>query len=333
MDLFEKSDTRTWIKDLKAGDKINSPLKVMDVQRRKKKTGAPFLSLELVDKTGKIQGKVWDNAEQALEIIRPGGVYRFSGLVNTYQGRIEIKVESLSPLPDDEKAGMEEDFTPPPPFDLNKRYSDMLSLLRDHIAQPQLRRLVDLFDERFGEDFKKHFGAQKIHHAFAGGLLEHTDAIIRLAIPLAQQYDLNKEVLIIGALFHDIGKLQEYGLDPVPATTPAGGLIGHIIIGNQIFLEMAGRIDGFPEDLSLQIQHLIISHHGEKEFGAPEIPKTAEALALHVIDLFDSKLKIMREAIANSGSSAEFSEYIHALGRRVFIPEDDREGSAGGGDS
>ena len=322
MDLFENQKTRTWIKDMQAGDKINCPLKVMDLQKRLKKSGTPFLSLELMDKTGKIPGKVWDKADQALQMIRSGGIYQFTGLVSTYQGKKEIKVESFSLLSAEMKDGLEEDFNAPPPFDLDNRYREMLAVTRENLTHPHLLQLVDLFDSQFGVDFKKHYGAQKIHHAFIGGLLDHTDSIIRLLVPLAHQYNLDKEVLIIGALFHDIGKLQEYQIDPAPATTAVGGLIGHIIIGNQIFLDLKNRIDHFPDDLSLKIQHLIISHHGEKEFGAPEIPKTAEAFALHVADLFDSKLRIMREAAANPGPGQIFSEYIHALGRRVFIPED-----------
>jgi 3'-5' exoribonuclease len=160
-----------------------------------------------------------------------------------------------------------------------------------------------------------------IHHAYPGGLLKHTAALIKLAVFIADQYNLNKELLVTGALFHDIGKLFEFSVVPSLNITIEGGLVGHIVLGNNILLELASKIKDFPKSTLLQIQHLILSHHGEKEYGSPEVPKTKEAFALHIIDLLDSKMAIFGELQEKSDKKELFSEYAHVLGRRILIDD------------
>jgi 3'-5' exoribonuclease len=321
MTLFDEYLSKP-VKDLKAGDRIRNVFKVLKIEKRTKKNGEPFLSLELMDPTGKIGAKIWSQVDTYLSLIRAGALYRFSGTVNEYQNQPQLKIDSLNPIAEDDPDVNRSDFDEQAPFDVDGSFAEMMETVKKAVSNPYLIRLADEFETKYGGPFRDHYGAQKIHHAYAGGLLRHTHSTIRLAVMIADFYGLDRELMVIGALFHDIGKLLEFTRTPAVETTPKGGLIGHIILGSQIFLELQAGIDHFPPDLCLQIQHLIVSHHGEREFGAPEVPKTPEAFALHIIDLLDSKLTIFREAIDAADRHSRFSEYNRILGRRLFVPED-----------
>ena len=317
-DQFQKKD----ISDFQTGDKIQNFFKILSIQKKSKKNGDPYLAMELLDKSGKINAKIWENLDSILPIVQAGKIYHISGLITEFHNQKEIKVDSLKPVSFNQNDISEEDFEEKAPFDVNKRFEDMMGILTTRIRNPYLLKLIEAFSITHRQEFEKQYGAQKIHHAYPGGLLEHTHAVMKLAIMVGEFYNLDMELLLVGALFHDIGKLVEYSRVPVVETTREGGLIGHIIIGNQMFLEMKNQIKDFPPDLSLKIQHLIVSHHGEREFGAPEVPKTPEAFVLHIIDLLDSKVKVFRETIEKADKGKFFSEYNRILNRRIYIPEE-----------
>lgn len=323
MNLFD-CQMKKFIKDLQVGQQVDTYYKLLAVEKRPKKDGTSFLSIELMDKTGKIPAKIWDNAESFFKILKPGCVYRLKGYVNEYMNKKEIKVDNIratSQSDNDFDAG---DFVEKSSFDTNVLFSKLIETVKSNLTKPYLLQLVDKFAETYGEEFKTHYGAQKIHHAYLGGLLEHTYSMVKLAIFVAGHYTLDKELLLVGTLFHDVGKIVEFNITPAPQATMQGGLVGHIVLGNSMFLELKNKIQGFPEELSCKIQHLIISHHGEKEFGSPEVPMTPEAFALHAIDLLDSQVKIMEEAVKNSESNGLFTEYIHSMGRRLFIEKEEK---------
>lgn len=317
MNLFENQN-KQYIRDLKVGQKIESCYRLALVEKRTKKDGGAFLALELMDKTGRIPAKVWEDAEALAKIITPGDIYRFVGVVNEYNGKKELKVDSLRAAAGDRDLDPN-DFVEKAAFDTDALFRKFIELFKSNIDNPFLLQLTELFSEKYGERFKNHYGAQKIHHAYLGGLLQHSHSMARLALMIAQHYNLDKELLLMGVLFHDSGKLFEFSISPTPESTMEGGLIGHIVISNNIFLELKNRVPNFPRDLSIKIQHLIISHHGEKEFGSPETPRIPEAFALHIVDLLDSKMKIMEEAIQNSEASGIFTDFIQTLGRRLYI--------------
>ena len=328
MTLFNQLEKKT-VKDLKVGDRINQYFKILNINKRTKKNGDPFLTLEFMDKTGKIEGKIWNNVESTLKMVKSGEIYKIQGLVNEYLNKKEIKVETITTISSNERKPNPDDFVEQPPFDTAQLFNEMITILKSNLENDFLLQLVDRFQTKYQKQFEKHYGAQKIHHAYLGGLLEHTHSVVKLAVFIADHYNLDKELLLIGALFHDIGKIKEFDIKPSIGTTLDGGLVGHIIIGNQIFLELRNEIDNFPENLGIKIQHLIVSHHGEKEFGSPEVPKIPEAFALHIIDLLDSKLKIFQQVTDQSETENIFSEYIHTLSRRIHIPgnEPDRGGN------
>jgi 3'-5' exoribonuclease len=326
MTLFNQIE-KIAIKDLKVGDRINQYYKILNINKRTKKNGEPFLTLELMDKTGKIEGKIWNNVESTLKMVQPGDIYKIQGLVNQYLNKKEIKVETITTISTNDQQPNPDDFVEQPLFDTSQLFNEMITILKSNLKNDFLLKLIDRFQTKYQKQFEKHYGAQKIHHAYLGGLLEHTHSVVKLAVSIADHYHLDKELLMIGALFHDIGKIKEFDIKPSIGTTLEGGLVGHILIGNQIFLELSNEIDNFPENLSIKIQHLIVSHHGEKEYGSPEVPKIPEAFALHIIDLLDSKLKIFQQVIDQSETENIFSEYIHTLSRRIHIPENEPDHS------
>lgn len=306
------------IKDLKVGEAVNGFFKLSSLEKRSKRDGGAFLSLELMDSSGKIPAKVWHKAEQYYEVLRAGEICKVTGAVNEYMSKKEIKIDHIRLVPPSEEGIDRSRFEQQPEFDTGAVFGEMMETLKANITGPHVQELVSLFAREYGDKFSTHYGAQKIHHAYLGGLLEHTLSIIKLAVMCAEHYSLDKDLLLAGALFHDLGKMFEFDISPAVETTLEGGLLGHLMIGNAKFLELKSQVPGFPEELSIKIQHLIISHHGEKEFGSPEVPKIPEAYVLHNLDMLDSRLKIMEENLEKTETKGLFSEYIHVLGRRLL---------------
>jgi 3'-5' exoribonuclease len=311
---------KIYIKDLQVGKAVDGYFKVLSVSKKAKKDGSPFLALEVMDKTGKIPAKIWDNADHYFNILQEGEIYKINGYVNEFMNQKEIKVDTFRSLAPKDKNVNKDDFVEKAAFDTGKTFLEMMTTLKSHLTNPYLLKLTDLFSQEYGDQFQDHYGAQKVHHAYIGGLLQHTRSMMQMAIFCADHYSLDKELLLIGVLFHDIGKIFEFSVSPTIDATLTGGLLGHLIIGNNIFLQLKDKIPGFPEELSVRIQHLIISHHGEKEFGSPEVPKIPEAYVLHILDLLDSKLKIFEETVNSSETKGLFSDYVKVLGRRLYVP-------------
>ncbi len=315
MDLFNQG--KKLIEDLKAGDRLDGFCKVIGLEKRNKKDGDPFLMLVLLDKTGKIKAKVWSNVKKYYALLKPGEIYKFTGTVTEYKGELDARISGI------EKAAPEEynvaDFVEKASFDTDALVIEIKEILKNNISNPKVNELIELFFKKYENDLKFHYGAMNIHHAYPGGLLKHTSALIKLAVFIAEQYNLNKDILITGALFHDVGKIFEFSVVPSLKMTIEGGLVGHLVLGNNILIDLASEINDFPKGILLQIQHLILSHHGEKEYGSPEVPKTKEAFAMHIIDLLDSKMAIFSELQDKSDSKELFSDFAHVLGRRILI--------------
>ncbi len=325
MSLFENKKLqfpaqKKWIKDLQVGEKVDAFYKVSGLEKKTKKDGNTYLAIQIMDKSGKIAAKIWSNADHYYAMLQEGGIYRFSGVVNEFMSQKEIRVEDVQAISAADEGIIQSDYTQQASFDTDGLFMEMIATLKQHITSPHVLQLIDLFSVTYGKRFSMHYGAQKIHHAYPGGLLEHTHTMMKIAIFCADLYHLDKEVLLTGVLFHDIGKIFEFDIEPTVNTTMEGGLLGHLVMGTEKFRELKNKIPGFPEELSCKILHLIISHHGEKEYGSPELPKTAEAFMLHYIDLMDSKLKIVAESVASAIPKGLFSEYIHVLDRRLFVP-------------
>jgi 3'-5' exoribonuclease len=318
--LFDSPATeKKMIKDFKVGEKIDTYFKVLSLDKKTKKDGNSYLALNVMDKTGQIPAKIWSNADHYFSLIDAGTIYRINGKINEFMNQKEIKVDGIRAVTPADTDYSEADFQEESAFDTQELFDWMITTLKGHIKTPELVKMIDLFVAEYKESYRNHYGAQKIHHAYLGGLLEHTFSMMELAIFCAEHYNLDKELLLMGVLFHDLGKMYEFKISPAVEPTLEGGLLGHLVIGTQKFLELKSKIPNFPEELSIKIQHLILSHHGEKEYGSPEVPKIPEAFALHFIDLMDSKMQIVKEHIEKSETKSLFSDYIHVLGRRILV--------------
>ena len=300
---------------------VRIPLMVADVQRRTKKNGEPFLTLGLRDAEGVVAAKIWDRVEEAQASLQVGVIALFDVEVGSYQGKPDLKINSFSLLAPDNPEYPPQHFLPAGHPDTPRLWQELCSTLNQKLSRPHFRLLVERIDQTYGQAFQQHFGAQKIHHAHAGGLLEHTLGVLNLAWEVARLYRLDTDILVMGVLIHDLGKIEEFSLNPLPQTTLPGAMLGHIVLGTLALERMIESIPDFPESDRLHLLHLLVSHHGEREFGAPEVPKTAEAFALHFLDNLDSKLQIVREQTAQvTDASAIQTEFIPALGRRLICP-------------
>lgn len=321
MNLFDKpKDAAQPLAGLKAGETVNWYYRVQEISRRKSlNSKKDYLDLVVVDRSGRMPAKIWDNVEPLHKMLQAGSIYRFVGEVREYRGKPQLAITRARPLEPADDACLPEDFDERPPFDSAALLHEAFSLLDAHVKDPHLRRLSEMFQQEYGPVFAQAYGAQKIHHAYAGGLLQHTHALLQLVLAVAPLYGLDTELLLVGALFHDIGKTEEFKTQPALETTLAGGLLGHLVLSLSIFLDMKKRIPDFPEPLSVRLQHLIVSHHGEKEFGSPEVPRTREAYLLHVLDLLDSRMSIFAEQLKSGEPQKLFSEFNQALGTRILL--------------
>jgi 3'-5' exoribonuclease len=321
MNLFDKvKEEAQPLAELKAGAAVNWYYRVQEINRRTSlNSKKEYLDLVVADRSGHMPAKIWDNVDQLHKVIQAGGIYRISGEVSEYRGKPQLKITRARPLEPGDSNCRPEDFDEQPPFDSEALLADLYAMLDANLADPHLRQLAQLFKEEYGPVFASAYGAQKIHHAFAGGLLQHTHALLKLVLAVAPHYGLDCEQLLIGALFHDIGKIEEFKTQPALETTLAGGLLGHLVISLAIFQKLAARVPGLPGPLSVRIQHLIVAHHGEKEFGSPEVPKTREAYLLHLLDLLDSRMNIFAEQIKAGDGQKVFSDFNQVLGTRILL--------------
>lgn len=323
MNLFEKPPAKTrFIESLQNGENVNWYYRVQEIVKKKTKNGDYFLDLTVMDKSGRMPAKIWNNVDEFYKLIQAGEIYKISGEIKDYKGKNQITINHLRAITTNDTDMNRDDYNEAPPFDSAALLAKMFSLLAANLTNPHLLQLVELFKEEYGPALQQAYGAQKIHHAFAGGLLQHTYSILEMALALAPHYSLDKELVLVGALFHDIGKTAEFKTQPALATTLEGGLLGHVVISLTIFLNLKNKIAAFPAVLSAHIQHLIVSHHGEKEFGAPEVPKTCEAYLLHILDLLDSRMNIFSEQLKSGDGQKLFSEFNQALGTRILLAKE-----------
>lgn len=260
------------------------------------KNGKAYLNLVLKDKTGEVESRVWgEQANTLFESLKAQDVVRIAGRVNLYQGRKQVVVDIASKV--SEGAVSLDRFVPSTAYDINVLFADLLALF-ETLENPYLRTLATrtLQDEEVKSKILRVPAAKSVHHAFAGGLLEHTLSVCRILDLLSLHYKhyynsaINRDLLLIGGLFHDIGKIFELSSDSNTEYTLEGQLIGHHVIGCELVDRISQSIEDFPKDLKIQTKHLILAHHGKLEFGSPKEPHSIESLIVHYVDDLDSKI-------------------------------------------
>lgn len=290
--------------------------------RTKDSDGKQFLSLELGDATGRIDGVMWNDAAEAHARLAQGDIVQIKGTVGTYREAPQLRLEAVRRA---EPGGWRpEDFlaqSPVPPAEREAAIRAEIKAVKDqHLS----KLLAAFFDDRdFFDRFQAAPAAKLWHHAYVGGLSEHTAGVCRLAHAAAANYGLmDRDLLIAGCLLHDVGKVPEYRLGTYIEYTDQGRLLGHIVLGDQMLCERLGRIRGFPQEKALRLRHMVLSHHGERERGSPVTPATLEALALHHCDYLDAHAGAFTRIIRREGGqNKRWSDYVNLIDRHIYLPE------------
>jgi len=298
---------------------ITSSFVVISKQVKPKKTGEPYLALSLGDRTGQIEAKMWDNVEDAIDGFEQDDFVKVKGLLNKYKNRFQITIHKLRKLGESEI-----DFSDYLPK-TNKDIGELWQTLAGFVATFQnrhLKTLVESFmaDPEIAEAYRNAPAAKTLHHAYIGGLLDHVVSLFRSCDLLCQNYSqINRDLLLTGAFLHDIGKIHELTYNRSFTYTTRGQLLGHMIIELEMLQAKLAMQPDFPDELKTLVEHLIISHHGEYEFGSPKLPMFPEALMLHYLDDLDSKMESMRAHFEReSGLESAWSSYNASLGRPLL---------------
>ena len=280
-----------YISDIKEGDNVIGVFLCADKQILKTRAGKTYYSVKLQDKSGFGDAKIWDLSDGINEFAK-GQYIKVDASVVSFQGSIQFNIRRLRVA--DEGEYDPKDYVPATEFNIEDMFKEFTGYI-DEMEDQWLKRLASeffVFDKKFKEAFKKHSAAKSVHHAFYGGILEHTLGMLRLAKFVADQYPvMNRSLLYAGTMFHDIGKLKELSDFPIIDYTDEGQLVGHIVIGVEWLTDKIRDIEGFPKALANQLKHMVIAHHGELEYGSPKKPELIEAVALHYIDNLDAKIK------------------------------------------
>lgn len=307
-----------YIKELQEGQRVVAHYLCKDKAMFRTKAGKNYLSLVLQDKTGTVSAKVWEINVQIGDFAK-GDFIKVDAQVTSFQGEIQLNVQRLRRSEPGEYNPA--DYSPCTEKNIDEMYQSVLNWIRG-IKDGYLRKLLEAFyidDAQLVARIRQHPAAKSVHHNFVGGYLEHVTSVTRLAEYLAGHYSpVNRDLVIAAALLHDIGKLWE--LNPMPAGdySMEGQLLGHIMIGYDKIREQTGRIPGFPQQLSLELEHIILSHHGELEFGSPKVPMTMEALIIHLADNTDAKLKMVEEFLKNDQTEGDWTEYNRYMSRTFY---------------
>lgn len=294
---------RQWTADLRERTSVTEVYLVTHKAMPLSKNGKPYLALTLTDRTGSLDARVWDNASQVSGRFEDADFVRVKGTTVLYQERLQLHVQTLERV--DESTVSHTDFLPGSATPPEVLWSELTALL-ESVASPHLRRLLDqvLDDEVFVEAYQRVPAGKSIHHARLGGLLEHSLSVCRLVDTICAAYSeaypdlLDRDLLLTAAFLHDAGKTRELSTIRKFEYTDAGRLVGHIVLGLELVSAHLDRLEDFPEDLALHLRHLLLSHHGELDYGSPKRPKTAEAWILHVVDLLDCRMDQTAELVA-----------------------------------
>ncbi len=298
---------------------IVSSFVVVSKQVKPKKTGEPYLALTLGDRTGQLEAKMWDNVEDALDAFEQEDFIKIKGLLNRYKNRFQITIHKLRRLGDSEVDFA--DYLPKTTKDIGELWQTLAGFIAT-FQNPYLKALVEAFmsDPDIAEAYRSAPAAKSLHHAYIGGLLDHVVSLCRSCDLMCKNYpQVNRDLLLTGAFLHDIGKIHELTYNRSFSYTTRGQLLGHMIIELEMLQRKLAQVPGFPDELKILLEHLIISHHGQYEFGSPKLPMFPEALMLHYLDDLDSKMESMRAHFERElGSDGPWSGYNPSLGRPLL---------------
>ncbi len=315
-----------WIKDLKEGQRfigfylIRNP----SLESFKDPTRGKYIRLLLADRSGMMEARVWENAEQVVSEMEGQPIQKVEAEVESFRDQLQARILRIRPAKEDEYELS--DLRPT----TQRNIEEMDALIEETInslTDTHLKAVVKYFydQEEFRTAFQEAPAATRIHHAFIGGLLEHTYEVLLLAQKLMELYpQINRDLLMAGILLHDIGKLSEFKWEIDIEYTTRGKLLGHVVIGSEMVGHAIQTIPNFPEDLALQLQHMILAHHGRYEYGSPRRPKTLEAIALHQLENLDAQVNRFATLIQEAKKlDRDWTTYDHMLGRSLYAGHDE----------
>lgn len=315
-----------FVSDLKEMSEFEGPFLVKLINLHMDKNGKAYVMLVLMDKTGEIEARAWDNAQRIFDAIKSQDIVRVSGKVNFYQGKKQIVLhaaEAAAP-----GAYPLERFVQSSKYDIERMYTDLLAMMNS-LEDPFAKKLALTILE--DEDLKKRIvrapAAKSVHHAYAGGLLEHVLSVCRILDKLAVHYRnyygraVSRDLLLLGGLLHDIGKIFELSFERGTEYSSEGRLLGHLIQGCELVDKTCAKIPSFPEKLQLLVKHQILAHHGKMEYGSPKLPHTVEALIVHMIDDLDSKVNSILGLIEHDNQPGQWTSTLRLYERAFMKPD------------
>jgi 3'-5' exoribonuclease len=285
--------------------------------------GGTFLTLLLQDHSGEIPAKIFQDVDALSAEFETGEFVKVLGKGNVYNDRLELVLEEIRRVqPDRDRLDgfREEDCIPCAPRPVEDMWSELMALIEREATDPWIRTLLSRVTDDYAERLLVWPAARFVHHAYRGGLLEHILQIAKIAVSLGRAYDADVNLLLAGALLHDIGKLEELEYECVTRYSTAGNLVGHITLGAQMVRRAIDQIEGFPPETAVQLEHLVLSHHGSREFGSPVEPMTIEAFVLAAVDDLDAKIHQVRRHVTEDEGEGEFTSYHPRLRRVLFKP-------------
>lgn len=311
----------TFVANITDAQNVNDLFMVQEVTLAETKAGKPYLSLKLMDKSGEIVAKVWDRAEQVLPACPAGAIVAIQARCSSYRNALQLSITDLQRIADDQVDLAA--FMPCTKFNIDDMAAEFLALAKS-VSDPFIKKLLLKFfsDDEFFALFKKAPAAKLMHHAYLGGLLEHTLGVARLADAVSKLYpSLDRSLLMAGAMLHDIGKIQEFSFDSHRFDySDTGRLMGHMVLGVEMIQAQLSKIKDFPPELAVRIKHLILSHHGRHDFGSPTLPMLLEGFALNFIDDMDAKINTIEKVSDQAKEEGyQWSDYQRSLERFLFV--------------
>ena len=298
---------------------IISTFVVINKQVKPKKTGDPYLALTVGDRTGQIEAKMWDNVEDAIDGFEQDDFVKIKGLINKYKNRFQLTIHKIRRLAEPDIVF--DDYLPKTKKNIDELWQTLVGYVAG-FQDSNLRTLVQLFmnDPEIAVPYRTAPAAKTLHHAYIGGLLDHVVSLFRSCDLVSQNYpQINRDLLMTGVFLHDIGKIHELTYNRSFSYSTRGQLLGHMIIELEMLQAKIALIPQFPAEMKTLLEHLVISHHGQYEFGSPKLPMFPEALMLHYLDDLDSKMESMRAIFEREADlESPWSSYSPSLGRPLL---------------
>ncbi len=317
------------ISSLKEGDWVEEIYLVTSKQVSTAKNGVTYLSLKLADRTGEIDGRLWDNADEVAGKFEREDFVRIKGMASNYQGSMQIKMKTLEKV-DDSRVDMV-NFLESSPRNIDEMVKE-LRAVAGSVQNAHLRQLMNGFlnDTAFMAAFRQAPAAKTLHHNYIGGLLEHVLELMNIARDLAKHFpSADIDLLTVGAFLHDIGKVRELTVKKSIGYTTEGRLLGHISLGYEMVTEKVNAIPRFPAELAMLLKHIMLSHHGEYEFGSPKRPKIQEAIIINYLDDLSAKINNFQATLKKENVAAGEWTGFSKMHDRYLYRQMSYEGTAG----